>query len=287
MDIVVEPLNFPERFSAFERLLPEIVGPKGGHVLLRQLLATVNRVGGLLLGAYDTDAVPIRLRGCLIDLPAHRHGHLCRQTLLHYVEESARNCGVGYRLREKEREMCQKDNVELITWMIDPLRGAQAHFAFNKIGAIATSYERDVYGELTDPDNAGLATDRLTTEWWIACPRVAEIVEKGRLPHHYRYGFDRMEVVTKTVATDSGVRRLSKVETDFRSDVLLFEIPVDLDRVRTCDADLARDWRVKTRDAFEVLFAGGYVISGFVHEAGRSFHLFEQAEKVALLTRMA
>jgi len=55
--------------------------------------------------------------------------------------------------------------------------------------------------------------------------------------------------------------------------------------VRESDPDLARDWRIKTRDAFELLFAGGYILSGFVHEAGRSFHLFERAEKVLLLTR--
>ena len=169
--------------------------------------------------------------------------------------------------------------------MVDPLRGAQAHFAFNKLGAIATSYERDVFGELSDSSNVGLATDRLAVEWWIACPRVSEIVDQGRLPFHYSYGFDRMEVVTKTGVTESGVRRLQKVEAGFRSDVLLFEIPVDLDRVRESDPDLARDWRIKTRDAFELLFAGGYILSGFVHEAGRSFHLFERAEKGSLLTR--
>lgn len=285
MAIAIEPLTSPEAFSAFERLQQEIFGREGGQVLPRQLLAAVVRAGGLVLGAYDTDVVPTRLCGCLIDLLAHRHGNLCRLTLLHYVEELARNCGIGYQLREKEREVCRKDNAELITWMIDPLRGAEAHFAFNKLGAIATSYERDVYGELSDSANVGLATDRLAIEWWITCPRVLEIVDQGRVPYHYSYGFDRMEVVTKTGVTESGVRRLQRVETDFRRDILLFEIPVDLDRARERDPDLARDWRVKTRDAFEVLFAGGYVLSGFVHEAGRSFHLFERAEKASLLRR--
>ena len=270
---------------AFERFQQEAFGAEGGQVLPRQLLVAVVRAGGVVLGAYDTDVTPTRLFGCLIDLFAHRHGHPCRLTLLHYVAESARNCGIGYQLRQKEREVCRKDNEELITWMVDPLRGAQAHFAFNKLGAIATWYEREVYGELSDSANVGLATDRLAIEWWIACPRVLEIVDQGRLPYHYGYGFDRMEVVTKTGVAESGVRRLQKVKTDFSSDVLLFEIPVDLDRVRECDPDLARDWRVKTRDAFEVLFAGGYVLSGFVHEAGRSFHLFERAEKASLLRR--
>lgn len=171
--------------------------------------------------------------------------------------------------------------------MIDPLRGAQAHFALNKLGAIATSYERNALGELPDPANRGLATDRLVVEWWIASFRVLQVVEQKRLPYHYHLGFERMEVVTRTGLTDSGARRLLRAETNPRGDVLLFEIPVDLDPLLAHELDLARDWRIKTRDAFEALFANGYILSGFVHEAGRSFHLFEREEKAAILRRRA
>jgi predicted GNAT superfamily acetyltransferase len=203
------------------------------------------------------------------------------------VEKASRNRGIGYQLRLEEREVCRKEGVELITWMADPLRGAQAHFAFNKLGAIATAYERNVFGELSDSANRGLATDRLAIEWWITSPRVVGVIDQEKLPHHYTFGFERMEVVTKTGLSESGMRRLLKAETSPRSDVLLFEIPVDLDRLREHDPGLARDWRVKTRDAFEALFANCYILSGFVHEAGRSFHLFEREDKASLLRRTA
>ena len=283
MDITIEPLVLPQAFAACERLQREVFGKESRETLSCHFLVELVRAGGVALGAYDIDVVPPRLCGCLIDLFAGCQGSLSRLTLLHYVEKTARNRGIGYQLRVKEREACYKEGVELITWMIDPLRGAQAHFAFNKLGAIATAYERNVYGELSDRANRGLATDRLAIEWWIASSRVLEIVDRGRLPGHFSFGFERMEVVTKTRLTESGVRRLLKAETNPRSDVLLFEIPVDLDLLREHNPDLARDWRIKTREAFERLFADGYILSGFVHEAGRSFHLFERVDKASLL----
>ena len=287
MNIVIEPLVSPVAFSACERLQQEILGGEDRQILPSYLLVALVRAGGMVLGAYDIDVEPPHLCGCLIDLLARRHGNFARVTLSHFVEGTARNRGIGYKLREKEREVCRKEGVELITWVIDPLRGAQAHFAFNKLGTIATTYERNVFGELPDSANRGLATDRLAIEWWIASSRVLEVVEQKKLPYHYTFGFERMEVVTKTGLADSGARRLLKAKTNPRSDVLLFEIPVDLDRLLEHDPDLARDWRIKTRDAFEALFANGYILSGFVHEAGRSFHLFERAEKVSILRRTA
>ncbi len=49
--------------------------------------------------------------------------------------------------------------------------------------------------------------------------------------------------------------------------------------------DEARRGRLATRDAFERLFARGYLLVGFVREAGRSFQLFEAADLGAVLGR--
>lgn len=285
MNIAIEPLATPEAFSACERLQQDIFAGNDRQILPGYLLVTLTRAGGTALGAYDTEVAPPRLCGCLIDLAAYQHGNLARSTLLHAVAKAVRNRGIGYRLRMVERKRCQREHVELVTWLTDPLRSTEAHFAVNKLGAIATSYERNVFGELSDPANRGLATDRLTIEWWINSPRVCEVIDKGKLPHHYLFGLERMEVVTKTRLTNSGQRRLLNAETNPRSAVILFEIPADLDRLREHDLDLARDWRIKTRDAFETLFANRYILSGFVHEAGRSFHLFEREKKASLLRR--
>jgi predicted GNAT superfamily acetyltransferase len=152
-----------------------------------------------------------------------------------------------------------------------------------------------MYGEATAPDHRGLATrslamhglasDRLIVEWWLDSPRVSEVINRRRLPHHFHLGLDKMEVVTKTRLVKNGIRRLASYEETPKGKVVLVEIPADLDRLCDEDLDLARDWRLKTRNLFERLLTNGYTITGFVHEAGRSFHLLERADRKTILER--
>lgn len=285
MSIAIERLGSPEAFSACERLQREIIGAGERQILPAYLLVALQRGSGVVLGAYEIKVEPPQPCGCLVDLPMRYDENIGYFTLFHGVKREVRNRGIGYRLRVAEREACQREGGGLITWMLDPLRSLEAHFAFNKLGAIAVSYERNLYGELSDPANQGLATDRLMVEWWIDSTRVAAVIDGSELPHHFRLGLDRMEVVTKTKLTGKGLRRLVSFEAEPRGEVILVEIPVDLDRLLVRDPALARDWRIKTRDVFEVLLASGYTLSGFVHEAGRSFHLLERGEKEAVLGR--
>ena len=166
---------------------------------------------------------------------------------------------------------------------IDPLRGVNAHIALNKLGGIGVGYSRNRYGPLPDPADGGLATDRIEIEWWIDSPRVNAVLDRGLLPSHYRFGLDRMEVVTKTRGVGDGLRQLVEFNPNPGSKVILVEIPVDLDRLFTTSPNLARDWRVKAREVFETLFGKGYLLTGFVHEAGRSFHLLEWGRKRVVL----
>jgi predicted GNAT superfamily acetyltransferase len=282
MKLNLHRLSDPHTFQACVEL-QEVVA---GHALVpSRLLVSVDEVGGMILGAYDADLDPQRLCGALIDLSRRDAQGPAWHTVFYGVAPDVRNRGVGSDLRLRERTEARGTGVGLITWTIDPLRSREPHIAFNKLAAIAVGYQRNRYGELADPQNRGLATDRLLVEWWLDAPRVASVIDRGNLPHHYHVGLDRMEVVTKTRPTDNGLRRLVRFETAPHSPVILVEIPADLDEMRRIDLDLARDWRLKSRDLFESLFASGYTMTGFVHEAGRSFHLLEHADRKTVLDR--
>ena len=285
MNLVVDRLISPEAFSTCERLQQEIGESDERQILPVHLLVALQRNGGFVLGAYDAEVEPPRFCGCLIDLAGRYDANPSCFTLFHGVQREVRNRGIGFKLRVKEREECRKDGVGLIIWTLDPLRSLEAHFALNKLGAVAVSYERHLYGELSDLANRGLATDRLTIEWWIDSPRVSAVIDHGELPPHFHLGLNHMEVVTKTGLAGSGMRRLVSFEDEPGNAVILVEIPVDLDRLRALDPALARDWRIKMRDVFEVLLPRGYIVSGFVHEAGRSFHLLERSVKEVVLKR--
>ena len=284
MSIIVEPLVTRDGFAACEAVQAAVLGASMEPLVRMPMLVGIHRSGGMVLGAYeDTDPVP-RLYGCLIDLVAAGRQR-SRLTVFCGVVPDRRGNGVAVALRREERAMLRAQGVQIVRWAVDPLRSVDAYVALSKLGAVGVAYERDLYGQLIDPANRGLATDRLVLEWRVDSPRVAAILDGGLPPLHLRLGLDKMDVISRTGVLDGGLRRFRGFRSQAASDVLLAEIPEDLDLLRGRDEEAARIWRVGTRDLFETLLEKGYLVTGFVHEAGRSFHVLERLEKAVLWER--
>ncbi len=286
MSIEVEPLAGLEPWRACERLELEVRGePLGRPTCGLPTLRAIDDSGGLILGAWDTSTSERVLAGALVDLSGRHEGFSGLFTLFLGVLPRRRNAGVASALRRAERAEAADRGVEVVRWWIDPLRGDETHLALNRLGAVGCRYERNVFGELHDRQNAGLATDRVGIEWWVRAPRTAAVVEQGRVAAHYQLGFHEMAVLTKTTVGPSGQRVLLDLDRSVTGAHLLVEVPEHLDPLREAAADEARRWRLATRDAFERLFAEGYLLVGLIHEAGRSFQLFEAADLGAVLGR--
>ena len=283
MPIKTDRLSDLEELRTCVDVQRAILGDRSRSVWSVPALTAVCQSGGLILGVWDAEGRRDSLRGALVDLVADVGGYPARHTVFRGVVESARNRGVGYGLRAAERTACREDGVDLVFWSLDPLRSAGSHLAFNKLGAIATGYRCNLYGEVHDNANLGLATDRLRVEWWIDSPRVTSILDRGDRPSHFHLGIHEMEVITETSLNRSGFRVLAGRSESPRAEYVLAEIPADLDRVRLADTAAARQWRLQSREVFELLFATGYVGVGFVHEGGRSFHLFRKADRRKVL----
>jgi len=278
--VTIRPLTRLDDLATCERLQLEVLGGWERLVIPPHVLVEIGARGGLVLGAHEESG---ELHGLLVDLLSREDGADSHFTLFLGVHPEARNRGIATALRCAERRHAHRTGISLIRWGIDPLRGVDAHIALNKLGGIGVGYSRNRYGPLPDPADGGLATDRIEIEWWIDSPRVNAVLDRGLLPSHYRFGLDRMEVVTKTRGVGDGLRQLVEFNPNPGSKVILVEIPVDLDRLFATSPNLARDWRVKAREVFETLFGKGYLLTGFVHEAGRSFHLLEWGRKRVVL----
>jgi len=274
-----ERLRDLDELSACVELERAILGPRARSVWTLSALTAVCQSGGLVLGAREDGRNGRALCGALVDLVADVHGYPARHTVFRGVLEAARNRGVAQMLRAAERAICQQDGVDLVFWALDPLRSDEAHLAFNKLGAIATGYRRNLYGELQDNANIGLATDRMHIEWWIDSPRVRSIVDRRASPPHVRVGIHDMDVVTETILSPTGERILTGHDDAPRAEHVLAEIPADLERLRAADPAAARRWRLQSRPVFELLFEKGYVGAGFVRGGGRSFHLFRKTDR--------
>ncbi len=141
-----------------------------------RLLGVARFIGGLVLGAYDGG----RLVGFSLALPGRKPGG---ETYWHShmtaILPAYQNCGIGRRLKLRQREEAIRAGVRRIEWTFDPLEIRNAYFNIERLGVIARSYIPNFYGITSSALHASLPTDRLVVEWHVESPRVKAIVERG------------------------------------------------------------------------------------------------------------
>ncbi len=288
--ITIRPLHTLEELHACEQLQKEIWGFEDISVVPHHLLLTNIKNGGVLLGAFENE----RLIGFVYGFPGIENQRLKHCSLMCAVLPERRFQGVGYELKLKQREAVLAQGVELITWTFDPLVSPNAYFNLHKLGVISNRYERNLYGDMRDRLNAGLETDRLTVEWWIASPRVqAKLrLDQASLDVHLRQPMAvEGEQSRRSLVNQTEERQGFLVNCDYSLErtepQLLLEIPYHWQRMREQNMELVREWRKVTRTIFEHYFAQGYWASDFlvVEEEGRkrAFYLLERASREALL----
>lgn len=245
------------------------------------LLVAVNLHGGLVLGAE----IEGRLVGFLFGYPGwlppddpRREGldaPFFHASQMLGVLPEYQDRGIGYLLKLKQREMVLEQGFQLIMWTYDPLLSRNAHFNIARLGAISRRYLRNLYDDLPGL-NAGLPTDRLEVEWWIASQRVRKRVAGADRGVANRRAAGEYPLNPSTSRPD-GLRAPApsfSLPGELRA---LVEIPGDFQALKAADMGLAQAWRAHIREVLEGAFAAGYVITGFVSqmEAGerRSYYI--------------
>jgi predicted GNAT superfamily acetyltransferase len=162
-----------------------------------------------------------------------------RRGLSHYshmaaVSELWRGRGVGTELKQAQRDAVIAQGYNLITWTYDPLEARNAALNVRKLGCLCRTYARNVYGDMRDNLNAGVATDRFEVEWWL----------DDRRPQ---------------LAPDSPRMEI--------------EVPVDFQSMKRHDVNLAKAWRMRTRMQFEQAFKDGYAVTEFAVGGNRAYYM--------------
>lgn len=282
--IEIRPLHTLEELHACEQLQKEIWGFEDISVVPHHLLLTTIKNGGVLLGAFEHQGEFEELIGFVYGFPGIEKNRLKHCSLMCAVVSERRFQGLGYQLKLKQREAVLAQGIELITWTFDPLVSPNAHFNLHKLGVISNKYERNLYGDMRDRLNAGLETDRLTVEWWIASSRV-----RKRLEQEQHDATSDLPVINQTKEREGFLvnRDYSLTRTEPR---LILEIPYHWREMREQNMPLVREWRHQTREIFEHYFAHGYYASDFLvieHEGRkRAFYLLEETTKTALLNSL-
>jgi len=177
-----------EELEACVRMQVETWGYDASDVIPRKLFKVAQKIGGQVMGAFDTglpgalpEGGPESLVGFVFSLPGVKTGEGEPQAYLHShmlaVREGYRDKGLGMRLKVEQRQESLARGIRRMEWTFDPLEIKNAYLNIHKLGAIVRGYQVDFYGVSSSRLQGGLPTDRLVAEWQLDSPMVKAILE--------------------------------------------------------------------------------------------------------------
>lgn len=127
------------------------------------VLLVTQKLGGVVVGAFRPDGT---LVGFVFGMTGPMHGRLVHWSDMLAVRPEARGGGIGERLKRHQRDLVRALGVETMHWTFDPLVARNARLNLVRLGARATAYVPDMYGDSTgSPLHGGMPTDRLVVTW--------------------------------------------------------------------------------------------------------------------------
>jgi len=244
-----------DELQACVQLQIETWGYDDSDVIPRKAFLVAQKIGGQVIGAFDTELPgtsprggPESLVGFAMSLPGVKTGAACDgepRAYLHShmlaVREAYRNRGLGAQLKLEQRREALSRGIRHMEWTFDPLEIRNAHLNIHKLGAIVRDYRVNFYGVSSSRLQGGLPTDRLLAEWHLASPRVTETLESR--PAAACIAEDRVQV--------------------------RIQVPSTIYQWKATDADRERALAVQleNRRKFQQAFSQGFAVLGFVRDA--------------------
>ena len=266
-NIVISQLQSMEALSATVELQKAVWGMEDTEVASPHTLRALVHSGGAVFGA----AAQGRLIGFCFGFAAPRAGEHWLWSHMAGVHPQFQGLGVGFRLKQAQREWALGRGYRWMAWTFDPLQCGNANFNFNRLGVIAGAYSVNHYGDMQDGINAGLASDRLEAQWELDAPHAHEMAAGAR-----RSGGGDL----------SGAQKLLYVDTDgdlvhLRPavyDALRYgiDIPANIAQLKRRDIKRAKQWQLCLREAMTDLLAAGYIVSGFARAAAGGSYILSR-----------
>lgn len=275
-------LETPEEMAQVEELQRIIWPGSETDVVPLHLLITAAHNGGLAIGAFEQGKMVGFVFGFpgLYQVPDGPRLKHCSHML--GVLPELRDSGIGFALKRAQWQVVRRQGIDRVTWTYDPLLSRNAHLNIARLGAVCNTYLREVYGEMRDGLNAGLASDRFQVDWWVNTQRVERRLSKrprGELAisnfdaahishlYHVRWGEKSFVYPPETFSVPDEA-------------MLLAEIPSDFMQIRQADMPLAVAWRAFSREVFEACFGLGYLVTDFLFDrhTRRSYYVLTHGQ---------
>ncbi len=227
-------------------------------------LRAIAHAGGCVIAAVDGR----RLTGFCFGMAAWRQGELWLWSHMAGVRPEYQGRGIGFRLKQAQREWALARGFRRMAWTFDPLQSGNANFNFNKLGVTARVYSADHYGEMQDAINAGMASDRLEAHWQLDAPRVVELARGAG-----RDTGSTLQGARKLLWIDDAGALQAETPTAIGRAKFAIEIPVDIAELKRADKQRAAAWQMRLRRTITALFDAGYVVTGFSRSASKAWYI--------------
>ncbi len=248
MDIQYRVITDPDDIEAAVDLQGAIWSSSDRDAIPSHMLRALQHTGGLLLGAFDSQT----LVGMVLSFPATVGGQHMHWSHIAGVLPSYQGRGIGRQLKIHQREWALAQGYSYIGWTFDPLQSANAYFNIARLGCTCNIYHVDFYGNLADGLNTGLPTDRFEVHWWLKGSRTERYLKANR---------ESEPIPDCRPVLLSGTNNLPEYgEWPLDSTETRVEIPIDINRLREQHPDIALQWRLKTREAFRLLFELNFTV---------------------------
>jgi len=230
----------------------------GGQALPRETLRALEHADSGVIGAEADDG---SLVGFVLGFLGtagglHVHSHMLA------VVPDRRHGGVGFALKLAQRAAALDEGIDDVRWTYDPLLARNAWFNLMKLGAAATEFLPDFYGEMDDLLNANDRSDRFEVRWRL---RDAGVTARAAGDPAPLPGLEDATAVLECAGADGDVRpSLTGAAIGARATVA---IPRDYPELRARDAALAAEWRSAAAEAFAKCFAAGLSAVALTREA--------------------
>jgi len=260
MDLKVKPIRSLYDLKKLHDIQRITWGYRDVMIFPYTLMISTRHSGGVLLGAYVND----ELVGFLYGYLGMGGGSLYLFSQRMGVLPTYQGKGIGTALKLAQREQMLRQGIDLVVWTYEPLEGGNAKLNIEKLGGIIRTYVRDIYGAVENPLQAGLAMDRLLVEWPLMSERVRLHVGghvKQSSPQEWLE--EKKYPIINYANWESDLPRPIATDLELDDEVLLVQVPPDLQVIKKRDLSIARGWRITTRTIFESYFRRGYTITGF------------------------
>jgi predicted GNAT superfamily acetyltransferase len=246
--ITIRSCSGHEELEACVQLQVETWGYDATDIIPRKAFLVMQKVGGQVLGAFDTDlpdAPPdgdaASMVGFALSLPGIKSGvsslggkaHPYIHSHMLAVKDGYRNRGLGAQLKLAQRKDALARGITHMEWTFDPVEIKNAFLNINKLGAIVRRYSENFYGVSSSRLQGGLPTDRLIAEWELDSARVKGIME-GKPPANL--------IIEERICVPASIYQWKASETD---------------RPRALAVQL------ENRQKFQAAFARGLAVIGF------------------------